>query len=223
MSDKQLYEPKLEALKIILDARRHEIDLVWKRGLFFWGFVALAFAAAAASVGETTNLPSQERGQLLFLVSLFGMLVSFAWYLSLRGSKFWQETWEARLDSLEPLIVGKIFTARRIDELNRSKIGIFKSGPYSVSKLAIFISLYVQVCFLFLFIYSLHLAFDLFGFVPDWLGLILFFLSSLAFGLVILFCGNTQKPAINNPQPAPIALIVRGADGQDTEVPYLPN
>lgn len=28
------YDPKLEALKIILDARRHEIDLVWERGLF---------------------------------------------------------------------------------------------------------------------------------------------------------------------------------------------
>lgn len=102
MSKNADYDPKLEALKIILDARRHEIDLVWKRGLFFWGFVALA----AAGTGHTF---ANERFELAAVSSGLGAVLAFGSYLVARGSKHWQETWELRAEIAERAVIGSVF------------------------------------------------------------------------------------------------------------------
>lgn len=99
-SDLQL---RAEALKYALDIRKFEIELYWKRAAYFWTLIAAAFAGYFA-------LRSAEklREGPLFLVTCLGLVLSVAWYLVNRGSKFWQENWERHVDILEDEIIGPL-------------------------------------------------------------------------------------------------------------------
>lgn len=74
------------------DTRKFEIDLFWKRSLFFWGFIAAAFTGYVLA----TNKP-----MLALAIACFGLVCSVVWTLSNRGSKYWQETWEAKVERIE--------------------------------------------------------------------------------------------------------------------------
>jgi hypothetical protein len=112
-----------------LDTRKFEIDLFWKRSLFFWGFIAAAFVGYAAFSGDKTNNPN-----LRLLISLFGLVCSFCWTLVNRGSKYWQENWEQHVDVLEDEVTGSLFKDLKPP---MKKFWWFRARKFSVSKLTI--------------------------------------------------------------------------------------
>lgn len=127
-------------LEISNDTRKFEIELFWKRSLFFWGFIASAFIAF---VGSYKSNPT-----LSFIIANFGLACSFAWTLANRGSKFWQENWEQNVFENEDDVIGSLFK----DIKPRSeKDGFWLSARrFSVSKLTIALSDYVTVLWLFI-------------------------------------------------------------------------
>src|ERR1700687_4058379 len=72
---------ELTAWSLMIQTRNLEIDLFWKRSLFFWGFISAAF------VGYT----ALRQSELRTVLACFGTVCSCAWTLVNRGSKYWQE------------------------------------------------------------------------------------------------------------------------------------
>lgn len=132
--------------------RQFEIDLFWKRSLFFWGFIAGAFIGIAA-------LKDQEP-TLSLLVSGFGMVCSLAWTLANRGSKYWQEQWETKIEAIEDLITGPLF---KQEEDPQDKGWWLGGRRYSVSKLTIAVSDYVFLVWLCIFARRAWLSLALLG------------------------------------------------------------
>jgi len=128
--------------------RQFEIDLFWKRSLFFWGFIGAAFVAVAALDGESRVLST--------LVSGFGMVCSLGWTLANRGSKYWQEQWESKIEAVEDSVTGPLFK----ESLPQQNKGWWLSGRrYSVSKLAIAVSDYVLLVWVAVSLRQVWLAF----------------------------------------------------------------
>jgi hypothetical protein len=120
--------------------RQFEIDLFWKRSLFFWGFIAAAFVAVSALKDKPT---------LDLLVSGFGLVCSFAWTLANRGSKYWQEQWEAKVEDVENEVTGPLFRKR---EVAQDKGWWLRGRRYSVSRLTIAVSDYIAFVWLCIFV-----------------------------------------------------------------------
>jgi hypothetical protein len=99
MSDAQGKEQR--AYEVALQTRNLEIELFWRRANFFWLFVAATFAAFASVY--------KEGPELALLIAGFGAVCSTAWALANRGSKYWQQAWEARVEKLEGSVTGKLF------------------------------------------------------------------------------------------------------------------
>jgi hypothetical protein len=91
-----------EALKHALDIRKFEIELYWKRAIYFWAFIATAFGGylALQRDGDTINT---------YIVTCLGFLFSLAWYFVNRGSGAWQRNWETHVDLLEDEIMGPLY------------------------------------------------------------------------------------------------------------------
>ncbi len=128
MSD---HDRHFEAYKIAVETRRFEIDLYWKRSLFFWGFIA-----TAAIMYGSLKLQQPWNSELSILISCFGFICSLCWSLVNRGSKYWQEQWESKVNRLEKeLNIGcNLFDS--IDRKRQNKGGWFTAQKFSVSKLA---------------------------------------------------------------------------------------
>ena len=86
---------KLE-FKKCLDQRKFEIDNFWKRGWFF-GALVLAVGTAYFQAKDGDLLYRTYIASLGFLLSLFQGLMN-------RGSKYWQERWEAKTKRRESLL-----------------------------------------------------------------------------------------------------------------------
>jgi hypothetical protein len=130
-------------LEICLQSRQLEIDLFWKRSLFFWGFIASAFIAFMSVYRQSLALS--------ILIAAFGMVCSLTWTLANRGSKRWQEHWESKVERFEDEAVGPLFKT----PVPLQDKGLWLSArKYSVSKLAIALSDYVLLLWLGLFIHQ---------------------------------------------------------------------
>ncbi|SOB60142.1 conserved membrane protein of unknown function [Pseudodesulfovibrio profundus] len=106
------------------EVRQFEIELYWKRALYFWGFEAafmLAFGTLLAKGNGTTG-----QFYFLFLVSIFACFFTLLWRVALKGSKQWQENWESHIDMLEECISGNLYKT----VLHNKNNDVF----YSVSK-----------------------------------------------------------------------------------------
>jgi len=125
-------ERDLKRFEVAVQIRNFEIDLFWKRSLFFWGFIAAAFAGYATLRGKNADLS--------LVVACFGMVCSCAWTLLNRGSKYWQEAWETKVERYEEPVVGALFAK---EEDRQDKGWWLASRKFSVSKLAIALSDYV--------------------------------------------------------------------------------
>lgn len=133
---------------VSLDTRKLEIELFWKRSLFFWGFIASSFIAFAAFSGaKTDNL------HLKSLIALFGLVCSFCWTLANRGSKYWQENWESQVDEIEDKITGPLFKTPA--PIQKNKFWWFRARKFSVSKLTISLSDYVTIVWLGISVYCI--------------------------------------------------------------------
>lgn len=184
------------AFNQVSDIRKFEIELYWKRAAYFWALIAVAFAGYF-SILSSANIPSKFF--LSFVVSCIGFVFTFAWFLSSRGSKYWQENWENHLDLLEDKITGPLYKTLLerpgYDNLAEKLI----TGPMSVS-----VSKINQwVCFFIVIVWFLLTAFSTYNSLSylnlpldKWLKIIMYviILFLTLFSCVMMFSfGKTHK------------------------------
>jgi hypothetical protein len=87
--------------------RNFEIDKFWLRSAYFWGFISVIFIGYA-TILAVDNCKITEMFLDFYLI-LIGLLFSLAWFLVIKGSKIWQENWEAHIDYLEDFVSGPIY------------------------------------------------------------------------------------------------------------------
>lgn len=138
------------ALAYALDIRKFEIELYWKRGTYFWAFIAAAFAGYAL-----THKAVDPDPWLSIIFSALGLVFSFTWYLVNRGSKFWQSNWERHVDLLEDMTLGPLYKIVAVTEDNFSRNPLTSPGQFSVSKLNQTLSVFVVTVWFVLFARSL--------------------------------------------------------------------
>lgn len=109
---------KEKALERAWKNRNFEIDLFWKRAMYFWAFITLTYAGF-----------SQANGWMQIVIAFIGSLLSWVWYLAHKGSKKWQENWEKHIDLLEDTIEGPIYKT------------VLREESFSVSKLSLVVAL----------------------------------------------------------------------------------
>jgi hypothetical protein len=129
------HDKKIEVLKYAVEMRKFEIERFWHRSLFFWGFIGAAFVAYAQIAGKDD--PVIRQNGIQFLISCFGLVCSVAWTLQNRGSKYWQEAWEAKVESVELDVLGVNLFSNR--EPLQTK-GFWGAQVFSVTRLAIALS-----------------------------------------------------------------------------------
>ncbi len=109
-----LSEKKEKMIQAALDQaheiRKFEIELYWKRSLFFWGFI-LTFLTAFALISDfkNDNLTNNSTSIVMVLLSGIGFFTTFSWHFIEVGSKTWQANWEKHIDFLENQITGKLY------------------------------------------------------------------------------------------------------------------
>lgn len=138
------------ALAYALDIRKFEIELYWKRGAYFWAFIAAAFAGYAL-----THKASDPDPWLSILFAALGLIFSFAWYLVNRGSKFWQSNWERHVDLLEDMTLGPLYKVVAVTADNSAGNPLTSPAQFSVSKVNQVLSVFVVAVWLLLFVRSL--------------------------------------------------------------------
>lgn len=115
-----------EALERAHDIRKFEIDLYWRRGLYFWGFNLTIFASFGFLLSKMAGwndalLPVSLPALALALLGLF---ISTVWFFVHKGSKAWQQNWEYHIDFLEESVTGnlhKTTLGKRADFFSVSK------------------------------------------------------------------------------------------------------
>lgn len=126
----------------ILDIRKFEIDLYWKRASYFWTFIA----AALTGYGLTVVAKDSNSGNILrfqFLIICLGLVFSFAWFLVNKASKFWQENWEKHLDLNEDDVIGQLYKTTISKKTYSAFWPPTHSYAVSVSKINQILSLFV--------------------------------------------------------------------------------
>ena len=167
-------EKVTKAFEFAHDNRKFEIELFWKRSLFFWGFIATSMIAYGA----------MERigNQYSVVFALFGLICSFVWSAGNRGSKYWQEYWEKKVTRLQHFVTDDIFVDHY--PTNENHWSWFAPRRISVSKVAMALSDISIVLWLFLIGSSVHVE----------IGAGNYFQASmtmLGLGLVLLFIAVT--------------------------------
>ena len=127
-----------KALEIAHETRKFEISLLWKRAWFFWGFTVAGF------IGYSYFFKQPDHQKAL-LVANFGFISSFIWTLVNRGSKFWQDFWDERIQEIETYALGHGFFQYIKSPKNR---GLWSGIRFSPSRLIIALSDYVFVAWL---------------------------------------------------------------------------
>jgi hypothetical protein len=145
----------VKAFETALDTRKFEIELYWKRATYFWAFIAAMFVAYFA-VLNSDNV--NEFKGITILISILGFFFSLGWYFVNRGSKYWQENWEAHVDRLGEKVQGKLF--RTIKKSNQNFLNLNQEYPFSVSKVNQQLSLIMVICWFCIFIFSFFYSFD---------------------------------------------------------------
>jgi hypothetical protein len=72
------------------DVRKFEINLLWQRSLYFWGFLVVTFGGYAALKSTDNNADPL----LNTAIACLGLVCAVAWTLSNRSSRFWFRVWE---------------------------------------------------------------------------------------------------------------------------------
>lgn len=185
-----------DAFNQVSDIRKFEIELYWKRATYFWALIAVAFAGYF-SILSSENIPSKFF--LSFVVSCIGFVFTFAWFLSSRGSKYWQENWENHLDLLEDRITGPLYKTllERTDYENLVDKLITGPMSVSVSKINQWVCFFIAVIWLLLAAFSSYNSFSVMAiFFNEWLKILGY---ALSFILALLSCvmmfsfGKTHK------------------------------
>lgn len=131
------------ALEYALDIRKFEIELYWKRATYFWTLIAATFAAYALTYKTATD----HEPWLSLMFSALGLVLSFAWYLVNRGSKFWQNNWERHVDILENMTLGPLY---KVVAINPGNNPLTDAAQFSVTKINQMLSLFVTLFWIIL-------------------------------------------------------------------------
>ena len=115
-----------EILQYAADVRKFEIELFWKRSTFFWAFSTTAIGAYGFA----------PRGSgLQFAAGCFGLVCAVIWTLVNRGSKYWQEVWEKKVEAHQLAAIRlDLFSRKSNQKIPQS--WKWKPMHYSVSALA---------------------------------------------------------------------------------------
>lgn len=150
-----------KALEIALDTRKFEIGLYWERAKYFWTLLGITFGGYIGNFLVLANkdaLIKLDEQQQLFasafiplIISVLGVLLSWAWYCVNKGSKYWQENWENHVALLEDDYIGPLF--KTLTEKQTSN-KITDPVRYSVSKINILVSLFVFNIWIILGLYA---------------------------------------------------------------------
>ncbi|MDI9364458.1 MAG: hypothetical protein QM541_05875 [Flavobacterium sp.] len=125
---------KQEVFKQILDIRKFEIELYWKRTSFFWTIIGSIIAGYFLVLSKSDN--SLNSLKILFSLSNLGLLFSIGWYFVNRGSKFWQVNWEKHMDAIEDDIIGPLYkTTINKEHYRKQFFRLVSPFPFSVSKI----------------------------------------------------------------------------------------
>ncbi|NTU73890.1 hypothetical protein HGB07_07060 [Candidatus Roizmanbacteria bacterium] len=114
---------------------------------FFLGFISSAFIGYASLHNDHSNIA--------ILVANFGLVCSFAWSFSNRGSKFWYESWEEKVKKLELQVTGESNFTTIENFLTDKKLlrRLWGRKRFSVSRIAIALSDYtVAIWFIIILI-----------------------------------------------------------------------
>lgn len=150
-----------EALNKAHDIRKFEIELYWKRTLYFWGFQVVIFAGLVAA--KTGNNPNEF---LSLIFSILGLMISVAWYFVNIGAKFWHENWELHIDLLEQEITGNLHK-------NILSYSDKKNDTYSVSRINTSVSIGFLIVWFLIIVYELIYLF----FSSSYLSIIKYYLG----------------------------------------------
>lgn len=170
-------------MKIALETRKLEIELFWKRSLFYWGFIATALAGYVAVKSDHL---------LKLIIAHFGLVASFCWFLINKGSKYWQENWEQKVSNIETkyqLTDGLFIKTEPL----LSK-GLWGASHFSVSKVTIFFSAIVILFWVMIIIYEYLSVSNIFNIDPI---ILLSFLTTvitlIIITVVLQTCRTTNK------------------------------
>ncbi len=187
---------KLEiALNNALDIRKFEIELYWKRGRYFWTFIALTFTSyflILNTEAKRNGLYPELKDQVLFMLNLLGIYLSIAWLLVNKGSKYWQENWEKHVDLLEDKIMGPLYKTTVARGKFWDRFRPTKSYPYSVGKINQLISLAIVLIWIFiLYVFCItKLIFDLGAWNSNYSIIIYGFIALM---IPLLFSSNSSE------------------------------
>jgi hypothetical protein len=170
---------------LALDIRKFEIDLYWKRAVYFWAFIAAAFA------GYFTVQKSASHDQIPFVVACLGFLFSVAWYFVNRGSKAWQQNWELHVDLLEDGMVGPLYKTILQNKEKYHFVNLVGAYWFSPSKLNQLLSLFIVVIWSILGYREFMRAYDP-DFVHSWL-LWAMLIATFIFVILLFFAGQSGQ------------------------------
>lgn len=178
--NKEFKDKQDEAIQVALDIRKFEIDLYWKRASYYWTFIAAAFAAYFLLQKANPTIFIMH-----YIVSTIGLVLSIAWYLANRGSKFWINNWETHVDYLENQKIGPLYkTVAGAKKFKFKKL--LTAYPYSVAKINQVINLYMVAVWLLLSAHTLSSYFGLNQPFKHFNVLVISLLNCVF--IVILFC-----------------------------------
>ncbi len=136
---------KQEVFKQIVDIRKFEIELYWKRTYFFWTIIASIIAGYFLALSKADN--SSNSLKILFSLANLGLIFSIGWYFVNRGSKYWQVNWEKHMDTIEDDVIGPLYkTMINKEHYRKQFFKLVSPFPFSVSKINQILNL-VLVCF----------------------------------------------------------------------------
>lgn len=140
--------PKTEsALQHALDIRKFEIGLYWQRATYFWTLIAATFAGYFAVLSAEHM---RDKYFNAYVLACVGLIFSLAWFLTNRGSKYWQENWENHVDMLEDGITGPLYKTvlHRPEKAGLLSRAIEGPAPFSVSQINQWVSLFTLAVWL---------------------------------------------------------------------------
>jgi hypothetical protein len=139
------------ALKVALNIRKFETNLHWKRSIYFWGFLSVAFAAyfSVLNTNETIKFPIQKE-YILLVISIFGVFLAFCWFCINKASAYWIRNWERQVELLEDEIMGPLY--KRNVSNTGNQCYVTRPSKYSTSKINQLVSAAIIVLWLFLLI-----------------------------------------------------------------------
>ena len=152
-----------KAFRTSLEMRNFEIDLYWRRTNYFWIMNAALFAGYFIliseyfkSIGGSNEWGAVYLSYIVFFVSGISVVLSFSWYLVNRGSKYWQENWEAHVNALGEKVIGPIFTTT-ISKDEYKLCSILDPYRYSVSRVNTIVSFFIFITWSILFLFNLFI------------------------------------------------------------------